>query len=75
MSRDDTIVIDAVGLLCPQPVIGLARAAKDHPGALLELRADDPAARTDVPAWCDMRGADLVDATESDGVLVFLIRT
>ncbi len=75
MSRDDTIVVDAVGLLCPQPFIGLARAANEHPVALLELRADDPAARTDVPAWCDMRGADLVDATESDGVLVFLIRT
>jgi TusA-related sulfurtransferase len=58
-------VVDARGLRCPLPVIRLARAAKDLPaGALVELWATDPAARADVPAWCRMRGHELVAATE-----------
>lgn len=68
------IVVDAVGLLCPQPVILLARAARDHPGSVLELLADDPAASADVPAWCSMRGAELLSVGERDGVLRFRVR-
>lgn len=57
--------VDARGLRCPLPVIRLARAAKDLPGgALVELWATDPAARADVPAWCRMRGHELVATTE-----------
>jgi tRNA 2-thiouridine synthesizing protein A len=71
---DDPFVIDAVGLLCPQPVIRLAQAAQAHAGAVVELCADDPAAATDVPAWCRMRGMQLIATTESDGVLHFVVR-
>ena len=60
-------VVDARGQRCPLPVIRLARAAKDlPPGAVVELWATDPAARADVPAWCRMRGHDLVATTELD---------
>ena len=61
----DEHIVDARGLRCPLPVIRLARAAKDLPaGALVELWATDPAARADVPAWCRMRGHELVGTTE-----------
>lgn len=60
-------VVDARGLRCPLPVIRLARAAKDLPaGALVDLWATDPAARADVPAWCRLRGHELVATTELD---------
>ncbi|SER90842.1 TusA-related sulfurtransferase [Pedococcus cremeus] len=60
-------VVDARGLRCPLPVIRLAQAAKDLPaGALVEVWATDPAARADVPAWCRMRGHELVATTELD---------
>ncbi|HVV29871.1 MAG TPA: sulfurtransferase TusA family protein [Mycobacteriales bacterium] len=51
--------LDYRGQRCPLPIIGLARRIGDVPaGAVLELLADDPAARSDVPAWCDMCGHD-----------------
>ena len=54
------VTIDARGLLCPAPVIELARAAAELKAGLIELVADDPAAETDIPAWCRMRNARLV---------------
>jgi len=59
------IFIDERGSLCPQPIIALGRAARDGPaGRVVHLLADDVAARVDVPAWCRMRGAQLLAVTE-----------
>jgi tRNA 2-thiouridine synthesizing protein A len=56
--------VEARGVLCPVPIIRLARAASTLPsGSLIELLTDDPAAEYDVPAWCRLRGHALV-ATE-----------
>lgn len=56
-------VVEARGVLCPVPIIRLARAAADlPPGAMLELLTDDPAAEHDVPAWCRLRGHELVSS-------------
>jgi TusA-related sulfurtransferase len=56
-------VLDERGRLCPLPVIALARAILEvEVGAEVTLLADDPAAVHDVPAWCRMRGQDLVTA-------------
>ena len=54
------VLLDERGRLCPIPVIALARAvvADPSPERVL-LLADDPAAETDVPAWCAMRGRHL----------------
>jgi len=61
-----TLTVDARGLRCPLPVIRLAQAAGDRaPGTVIALWATDPAARADVPAWCRMRGHDLLDVSES----------
>jgi TusA-related sulfurtransferase len=50
-------VVDARNLRCPLPVVRLARvAAQVAPGTVVEVWATDPAARSDVPAWCRMRG-------------------
>lgn len=68
--------LDCRGLLCPRPVIELARHLEDVAvGEVLAVVADDVAAATDVPAWCRMRGQEYVGAdTAGDGVARYLVR-
>lgn len=68
------MVVDARGQLCPLPIIELARAAKALGSGLIEVIADDPAALADVPAWCALRGADLVRTTTQGAESRFLVR-
>jgi tRNA 2-thiouridine synthesizing protein A len=61
-----TFTIDASGLLCPQPIISLARRITEIAiGQTLTLIADDPAAAFDVPAWCRMTKNELVSVENS----------
>ena len=62
--------IDATGLLCPLPVLKLAKQIKRAaPGDVVELCADDPAAIVDVPHYCSESGHMLL-GTEEDGTSV-----
>jgi tRNA 2-thiouridine synthesizing protein A len=46
---------------CPLPLLHLARdLRKLRPGQIVELLADDPAARDDVPTWTRRSGHTLV---------------
>jgi TusA-related sulfurtransferase len=75
MTGDATLVIDATGRLCPLPVIELARQISNVPvGALVEVLSDDPAAATDIPAWCRMRDQDYVGAEPRDGAVAYRVR-
>lgn len=57
--------LDCRGMLCPLPVIKLAQLIPDVPvGDTITVLADDPAAATDIPAWCRMRSQELVSALE-----------
>jgi TusA-related sulfurtransferase len=57
--------LELLGRLCPIPVIELAKRIGDvDVGGLVVVVSDDPAAATDIPAWCRMRGHDYVG---SDG--------
>lgn len=61
--------VEARGVLCPVPIIRLARAARGlPPGSLIELLSDDPAAAHDVPAWCRLRGHTLVMTEPCEGL-------
>lgn len=54
-------LLDERGHLCPLPVIALARAFLDAVGEhRVLLLSDDPAAGSDVPAWCAIRGRSLL---------------
>lgn len=68
--------IDDRGKRCPQPVISLARAAKyADPGTIIVITADDPAALSDIPAWCEMKGMTLVETSDAgDGATAFRVQ-
>jgi tRNA 2-thiouridine synthesizing protein A len=54
------VVIDALGRKCPIPIIMLAEQIGDVPiGSVIAVLADDPAAYTDIPAWCAMKSHTL----------------
>lgn len=76
MSDEAVTELDCRGLLCPRPVIELARHLEDVPvGAVIGVVADDVAATHDIPAWCRMRGQEYVGAdVAEDGVARYLVR-
>lgn len=50
------LTIDALGRKCPIPIIMLADQINSVPlNAVVAVLADDPAAFTDVPAWCRLK--------------------
>ena len=67
--------IDCRGVLCPVPVIELAKRMATVPvGTVVEVLADDTAAAHDIPAWCRMRGQRFEGAGEADGVPLYRVR-
>ncbi|MFL6163114.1 MAG: aminotransferase class V-fold PLP-dependent enzyme [Jatrophihabitantaceae bacterium] len=58
-------VLDSRGRRCPLPILDLARALPEVAvGGELVLLADDPAAASDVAAWCRMTGQQLVECDD-----------
>ncbi|KOV50488.1 cysteine desulfurase [Streptomyces sp. AS58] len=73
--REDELVVDARGKLCPIPVIELAKVIGDVPvGGTVRVLADDEAARLDIPAWCEMRGQEYVGEEPADQGVAYLVR-
>ena len=60
--------MDALGATCPMPIIVLARRIGEVPaGHLIEVLADDPAAVSDVPAWCALKSHQFCGMTALGG--------
>jgi TusA-related sulfurtransferase len=70
------VVVDSRGRRCPLPILDLARALpKLGTGDELTVLADDPAAASDIAAWCRMRGQLLVtSADHGDGATAYQVR-
>ena len=68
--------LDCRGMLCPRPVIELARhLAEVSIGEVIAVVTEDPAAATDVPAWCRMREQEYLGVDEAaDGVPRYRVR-
>ncbi|PIE15740.1 MAG: preprotein translocase subunit TatB [Rhodobacterales bacterium] len=67
--------IDALGLLCPLPVLKLRKRLQNHPsGAVVCLLADDPAAVIDVPHFCNEAGHELLQSREIDQGRIYQVR-
>jgi tRNA 2-thiouridine synthesizing protein A len=66
--------VDARGLLCPLPVLRLARALRSAPPATVAiLLATDPAAAEDVAIFCRERGHELLSEERDGEVLKFRV--
>jgi tRNA 2-thiouridine synthesizing protein A len=67
--------IDATGLLCPLPVLKAAKRLRAMAvGEVLKIRADDPAAVVDVPHFCAEQNHELLEQSQNDSELVFVVR-
>ena len=66
--------IDAIGLLCPLPVLKLQKAMRDlKRGQILRLLASDPAAVIDVPHYCHASSNRLLSQEKCETHNVYLI--
>jgi tRNA 2-thiouridine synthesizing protein A len=75
VSSRDVVEVDARGLRCPIPVIRLGAAIKDLPtGSVVRLLATDPAARSDVAAFCRLRGHEVVETVDEPTHTAYLVR-
>lgn len=72
---EDPNTLDAVGLLCPLPVLKARKRLQAlATGDELTVLADDPAAVVDVPHFCAEAGHTLVSADTDDAVQRYTIR-
>ena len=75
LSLQKDATLDARGLMCPMPIVHLAKKVKElKSGQVLELLADDVGAKEDVPAWCSRTGHQLVGTEEDGKLLKFYIK-
>ena len=71
----DLLIIDARGHRCPVPTLKLRRALESLArGDRVRLTADDPMAKVDVPHFVAQGGHVLIEQTEADGAVSFLIQ-
>ncbi|RVT86830.1 sulfurtransferase TusA family protein [Rhodobacteraceae bacterium CCMM004] len=67
--------LDALGLLCPLPVLKARKRLRAMaPGAVLRVRADDPAAAIDIPHFCAEAGHEMLHVEEHDAAQHYFLR-
>ena len=75
LAGSPALTVDALGKKCPIPIIMLADRIRDvHVGQTIEVLADDPAAKTDLPAWCSLKSQEFVTARDLASGWSFLVR-
>ena len=69
-------VLDLKGLLCPMPVVKMAKAIKEvQVGQTIEAFATDPGVMADIPAWARSTGNELVTLEKAaDKQFRFVVR-
>jgi tRNA 2-thiouridine synthesizing protein A len=68
-------VMDACGLLCPEPVMMLHNRVRElQAGQVLEVLATDPSTQRDIPKFCTFLGHELLAQTVVDEQYRYLIR-
>jgi tRNA 2-thiouridine synthesizing protein A len=69
------LTIDALGKKCPIPIIMLAERIREVPiGQTIEVLADDPAAKSDLPAWCMLKSQEYLLTRDLASGWAFLVR-
>jgi len=72
MKADETL--DCVGLYCPMPILKTREEMdKLAVGEILEVLADDPAAKPDLKAWAKRTGQKILEIQKTAEGLRFVI--
>lgn len=67
--------LDCKGLLCPMPIVKLAKAFRDlQSGQVILLEATDPGAVPDVAAWSKNTGNPVLSQDKEGAVMRFWIQ-
>ena len=67
--------IDARGMPCPGPLMSLIGAIRQGAvGDVIEVLSSDEGSNTDIPAWLQKSGHELVEVVEEDGFARFVVR-
>ena len=68
-------ILDATGLLCPEPVMLLHGRIRDiAAGETLQVLATDPSTERDIPRFCTFLGHELLQQEQVDDVYRYLVR-
>ena len=67
--------IDAIGMLCPLPVLRARKKMKAMAsGQVARLLATDPAAQVDVPHFCAEAGHDYLGSEDVENATAYFIK-
>lgn len=67
--------IDGRGMPCPGPLMSLIGAIRQAKvGEVIEVLSSDEGSKTDIPAWVEKAGQELVAIAEGDGHTAFVVR-
>jgi TusA-related sulfurtransferase len=67
--------LDLKGLACPLPVVKISKGIKEvEVGEVIEAYTTDPGSLTDIPAWGRTTGHEILEKSEEEKVIRFLIR-
>lgn len=70
-----TRTIDGRGMPCPGPLMSLIGAIREgEVGDVYEVLSSDEGSRTDIPAWLQKAGHELVEVVEDEGFAHFIVR-
>lgn len=72
---DIDVEVDAIGLLCPLPVLKARKVLADmKTGQVLRLLASDAMAQIDVPVFCREAGHEFIAMDDQGDAQVYTIR-
>jgi len=75
MTKAPDAELDAIGLLCPLPVLrARKRLQAMAPGTVLRVLATDPAALVDIPHFCAESGHEFLGHSPAGAATAYLIR-
>ncbi len=67
--------IDARGMPCPGPLMSLIGAIREGGvGDVIEVLSSDEGSKTDIPAWIQKAGHELVETVPDEGFVRFVVR-
>ncbi|OJX38952.1 MAG: response regulator SirA [Chloroflexi bacterium 44-23] len=75
MSVKADLTLDCSGMACPMPILKTKKAVESlQLGQVLEMIATDPGSTSDIDAWTQKTGHELVDSRQEGNKYIFYIK-